>query len=235
MSIVNNTLSPQRPSDRSPRTYMPLSTASRLSPRKRRWMPKVHSVQSIVDENSEVNDTGEGTISEAKSNKDEETGEGLNMNFKDKHGLPIEIELQPNSPRHKFRFIPPNYFDNHIVAWRVSITGFVEEDREHFVQALSEHFQVAENDIMTRVDPRQGRSNFQDVHMTAGKGKGDSIKLAKDVDYFVKNPEDQLEFLEGFAQILEAENRQVPTNLKIYKPELPRIFMSLLKKMHQKI
>eukprot|EP00945_MAST-04E_sp_MAST-4E-sp1_P006032 g6032.t1 len=219
-------LSPTRPVEMSPRTHMPLSTASRQSPRKRRWMPKVHSVQSIVDETAEVDVVTEVKNGEPGTNQIQITAtEEKTEDTYDRHGVPMEIELQPNSPRHKFRFIPPNYYDHHVVAWRLSIIGFVEADRPHLEQALSEHFQVAENDIMTRVDPRQGRSDFQDVHMTGGKGKEASVKLAKDVDYFVKTPQDQLELLENFVQVLEAEERSIPSNLRIYKPELPRIFM----------
>ena len=100
-------LSPTRPVEMSPRTHMPLSTASRQSPRKRRWMPKVHSVQSIVDETAEVDVVTEVKNGEPGTNQIQITAtEEKAEDTYDRHGVPMEIELQPNSPRHKFRFIP---------------------------------------------------------------------------------------------------------------------------------
>ena len=202
------------------RTMIPLSTASRMSPRKRRWMPKVNSIHRIGHDEEDLEEgMNSGSHNDTVNLKTAETEKN---NPSD--SMPLKIQLQAHSPRHSYKFVPQNFFDHHIVAWRFSLVGFDEKDRHLFQQALSEHFQVPESDLNTRIDPRAGKSSFQDIHMSGGKGKGPSQRLSKEVEFFVKSRRDQQEFLDSYAALLTGSERPVPSNLKIYKPELPRIF-----------
>ena len=142
-----------------------------------------------------------------------------------KHNTALEISLLANSPAHNFKFIPPNFFDHHVVAWRFCLPGFHEADRKSLDEALADHFKLNEDDVTTRQDKRAGKSAFQDIHMMSKKGKDSSHQLAKEVIFFVKNKTDQAEFIETLASFLQSNNRTVPASLHIYKPELPRIFM----------
>ena len=74
-------------------------------------------------------------------------------------------------------------------------------------------------------DKRAGKTTFQNIQMTPKKGKESSQLLAKEIIYFVKNKTDQAEFLESLASCMQSNDRPVPATLKVYKPELPRIFM----------
>ena len=65
----------------------------------------------------------------------------------------------------------------------------------------------------------------QNIQMMSKKGKESSQLLASEIIYFVKNKTDQAEFLESLASCMQSNDRPVPASLKVYKPELPRVFM----------
>ena len=85
----------------------PLSTASRMSPRKRRWMPKVNSIHRIGHEEEDLEE-GMNSVphNDTVDLKTAETEENHSRDY-----MPLEIQLQAHSPRHSYKFIP---FSNHI-------------------------------------------------------------------------------------------------------------------------
>jgi len=88
-----------------------------------------------------------------------------------------------------------------------------------------DHFKIEEDNIETMFDKRPGKTTFQNIHMSSKKGKESSQLLAKEITYFVNNKTDQADFLESLASCMQSNDRPVPATLKVYKPELPRIFM----------